>query len=103
MKIKPENSIDPLDPKYFGIPLWFVYGYECFPSMFCARIKPDQHTQGQPPVIWGYSVYKRVPGFRTLGVRAAEWIAKNGADAFAEQQHALDYLKKITTPKKAAL
>lgn len=30
------------------------------------------------PCIWGFSVYRRVPGYRTLGVDFAEWMSRPG-------------------------
>jgi hypothetical protein len=94
MNTKAENAIDPLQPEYWNKPLWFVYGSEAWPMVLCAMIKNNAGVN-----IWGYSVWKRQPGFRTLGQDAGAWINREDAVAFADQQHMLDYLKKITTPK----
>jgi len=58
--------------------------------------------------IWGYSVYKRSPGFRTLGqsVNAnqfGDWVGQNKAKFFLTQEEALKYLADLTTPKKSAI
>lgn len=95
MKRKAENAVDPMQPQYVDRTLWFVYGYDCFPSILCAKLILISGLN-----IWGYSVYKRQGGFRTLGVPAGPWIGANAAVAFDDQQHALDYLKKLTTPKE---
>jgi len=58
--------------------------------------------------IWGYSVYKRSPGFRTLGAAVesnqyCDWVVKHNPKFFLTQEEALGYLKELTTPKQSAL
>lgn len=96
-----------INPKeYPDIPLWCVYGADCFPSLFCCKIR----KWDTPPVgcgfnIWGYSVWRRQPGFRTLGRDLDDWIeeklylARREPKFFLEQEQALEHLRKITTPK----
>lgn len=90
------NAIDPNDPQYLDTPLWCVYGPDCFPTMFACRIN---NASGRP-AIWGYSVYKRSPGYRTLGreVRGG-WVEEHNAKFFTSQDNAIDYLRELTTPK----
>jgi hypothetical protein len=63
--------------------------------MFCCKI----NCRSGALTVWGYSVYRRSPGFRTLGVDLEKWAAGNGAQFFAEQSDALAHMAKITTPK----
>ncbi len=80
-------------------PLWCVYGTEFWPSIICCMInKPF----GQERSIWGYSVYRNSPAFRTLGQNES-WINTNNAKLFISQEDALEYLRKLTTPKKSAI
>lgn len=88
--------IDATLPEYFDVPLWAVYGPDCFPTMFCCKVL-DHDTCGL--TLWGYSIYRRQPGFRTLGVDLREWTAENKAKFFARQDDALAHLGKITTPR----
>jgi hypothetical protein len=75
--------------------LWCVYGGESFPILFACVIR----TITKEPVIWGYSVYRRSPGFRTFGRRVDPWAQENNAKFFDEQQNALAYIGALTTPK----
>lgn len=87
-------------------PIWCIYGPDCFPTIFCCMIN---EPYGGGRGIWGYSVYKRKPGFRTLGGTvgptqySGDWIKDNNAKFFLNQSEALDYLKAITTPKPGAI
>jgi hypothetical protein len=95
--IDTTNVVDPLN--YIDKPLWCVYGYECFPSVFACTINSASGT----PVIWGYSVYKRSGGYRTLGLNLDKWIAEQNligkiAYFFNKQEHAMEFLSKLITP-----
>ena len=91
-----KNAIDPNNPDFHKIPLWCVYGDDCFPSMLCCRISTADGT----PTIWGYSVWRREPGFRTLGINLVEWIKREKRPRFfANHADALAYIGKLTTPK----
>lgn len=83
--------------EYLDKPLWCVYGPDCFPTVFCFKL----HDSGQYGItIWGYSVWKRQPGFRTLGQNLLKWDEKtNKPKYFTKQEDATAYLVKITTPK----
>ncbi len=94
----PTTAVDPTNPGYWQRPLWIVYGRECFPQLLCCKLNMTETLD-----IWGYSIYKRSPGFRTLGLNYHKWAATHAmCFVFAEQQHALDVLKEITTPKASA-
>lgn len=90
-----DNAIDPAAIDYRDKPLWCVYGPDSFPKMICCKIS---NASGRL-TIWGYSVYRRSPGFRTLGLNLDEWATENNAVFFADQNHALGHLKKITWPR----
>lgn len=91
------REINPSLPKYRDVPLWVVYGPDCFPTMICAKVL-DHPTCGL--TIWGYSIYRRQPGFRTLGVSLRNWRKEVERPKFFEAQvHALSHLANITTPK----
>lgn len=92
----PVTAVDPHLAEHQYKPIWVVYGSTAFPSLLCCKIN---HCQGVA-CIWGYSVWKRVPGFRTLGQHLSQWVEKSElCFFFADQQHALDFLKLTTTPK----
>lgn len=105
-------TLDPLDPKNHGKPLWVVYGHECMPSLMCCKLRAtaaDYSTlpigeTGTAVVIWGYSVWEGVPGFRTLGSDLSKWAAHSsyGPLFFASQEPALDELRRVTTPEVGA-
>lgn len=85
----------------YETPLWCVYGHEAFPQIICCKISNVNGCES----IWGYSIWKRKPGFRTLGLSLSVWLSKgeNMCWFFDDQAKALAFLAKITTPKKAAL
>lgn len=97
-----DGEIDPYNPANFDKPLWCVYGPECFPTLFCCKILylPSYGPIG--PCVWGYSVYRRQPGFRTLGQSLKNWLANEHtgkAHFFEYQECAMEYLRQLTTPR----
>jgi hypothetical protein len=102
-------KVDPHDPTSHGKPLWLVHGERCFPSLLCAKLVAytQEHrmlpagTPGPRVRIWGYSVWKGEPGFRTLGVDVNDWAKKSGRAPkfFDSQTEALEELRKLTKPK----
>lgn len=64
-------KVDPLLPENHDRPLCCIYGAQTFPTVFCCKIM--QHRD-EDPVIWGFSVYRREPGFRTLGQNLTNWM-----------------------------
>ena len=98
------GEVDPM--QHIGETLWVVYGFECFPSILCCRLKQNLIDVDRTieTCIWGYSVYRREPGFRTLGKTLQQWRndhAKYGQDLevwFTEQEAAMAYLNLLVTP-----
>lgn len=91
--------IDPLDTNNHNIVLWCVSGADSFPTIFCCKISPSSQNSNVF-VIWGYSVYRRSPGFRTLGQRLdQDWIADHQAKFFNDETNAVNYITKLITPK----
>lgn len=75
--------------------LWCVYGPKCFPSMICCKVNESAHGQ----IIWGFSIYKRSPGFRTLGITVETFGNKHEIfEFFNDHDEAIAYLRKLTTP-----
>ncbi len=97
------GEIDPRDPYWHGRPLWVIYGPKCHPTFICAKLRAYDAAHIIQPVgrpganvcIWGYSVYRRVPGFRTMGT-GIETL--DDPHFFSVQDEALSYLRKLTTP-----
>lgn len=99
-------KVDYNDPANHGKTLWLVYGHKCFPSILCCQIK----ASGMGPAIWGFSVYRRSPGFRTLGRVVSTWIeeqkSKYSMDMFEfydVHEEAINRLRDITTPGAGAI
>jgi hypothetical protein len=109
----PQHLIDPADPKNHDKPLWVLHGHECAPGLMCAKLLAYAEDlsllpvgeEGPRIVIWGYSVYQGVPAFRTLGQDLSTWAEHSsyGPFFFDGQQHALDELRRITTPVGEAI
>ena len=86
------------------VPLWCVYGPDCFPTMFCFKLRSwtsdnidFQHLNGI--YIWGYSIYRGEPGFRTLGLNFENWKESiNNPLFFETSEEACKYLKVLVTP-----
>lgn len=95
--MKAENSIDPTAPQYRDVPLWCVYGYDCFPEIIACTV----HDHGQYSLcVWGYSVYRRQPGYRTLGRELQAWMSQyKMVEFFAKQEDAIMFINKLVTPK----
>ena len=99
-------KVDYRDPSSHGKTLWLVYGQKFFPSILCCQIK--QSSTG--PAIWGFSVHRRSPGFRTLGRQIDVWIEEHKArhandmfESYDNQEEALSRLRDITTPGAGAI
>lgn len=96
MKTATITSVDPTE--HLNTPLWCVYGSNAFPSIICCKILKDPKYGF---IIWGYSVWKRQPGFRTLGTNIQAFCdPRENPKFFLDQEDALDYLRKMTTPKE---
>lgn len=91
----PEGDVKPLE--HIDETMWAVYGPESFPSLICCRVL-NHPTCG--PTIWGYSVYRRQPGFRTLGQDLKIWeMSHDWVYFFNDHDKALAFMKIITTPR----
>lgn len=93
--MKAKNEIDPLDMQFHDIPLWCVYGYDCFPEIMACKLNYNGGLN-----IWGYSVYKRQPGYRTLGQDVQKWMKRYiMVKFFAKQEDAIMFISNLVTPK----
>ena len=94
--------INPRDPINRVKPLWCVYGHEAWPKIICCKLL--WYPFSEQCVIWGYSVYDGIPGFRTLGVGIDKFIqefSKGGFEPifYDDIDEALDCIKNYITPK----
>lgn len=95
-----KKAIDPFDTNYHNIPLWCVHGHEAHPAIHCLKLKMSPSSANFKLTVWGYSVYKGEPGFRTLGKSIEVFSAeKKLLLFFVNKQDALDYLSIILEPK----
>lgn len=93
-----KKAIDPNDPVNLNRTLWCVHGHKAHPAIHCLRIKASQNMKGH--FVWGYSVWKGEPGFRTLGVSVEKFHENKDLHLyFPEKQDALEYLSIILDPK----
>jgi len=106
-------KLNPLDAKNHGKPLWVVVGPSPYwPEMLCCKLLAYDQSNRLLPVgstgtsvcIWGYSVWRGKPGFRTLGTDVMDWASRQqwGPFFYGEQSHALDHLREVTTPSRSA-
>lgn len=77
-----------------GETLWGVYGPDCFPTVFACRLR-DYPGAGR--AIWGFSVYRRQRGFRTLGT-GKDWAEKNGLRLFLTRAGAFNHIASLFPP-----
>lgn len=83
-----------------GVPLWIIYGSTGWPQMICVAAKRHELPR---IAVWGYSVYRNSPGFRTLGQDPYVYFAGQNAYVFTNIDSAMEHLKSQITPKKKAL
>jgi hypothetical protein len=90
--MKPK-TVNPTVSANHHKPLWCVSGHDCFPEIMCCYITNDF-------TIWGYSVYKRQPGFRTLGQSLFKWMDNHHNPKFFDSQdEAMNYLRYLVSPR----
>lgn len=95
-------KIDPMDPASHGKPLWVVYGEKADPRVLYAKLLAYTNDHRLLPAgtagvvcIWGHSVWRRQPGFRTLGINVAEWSVRSGlAPLFFDTQAEAEIAQK---------
>lgn len=97
-KLNPIGAVDPYENLFK--PLWVVYGSTARPAM---RAVCCNNAGGSRGVLWGYSVYKRSPGYRTDGIDINVWKERNGDDFeplfFDSHPNAIDFMRQLTTPR----
>ena len=87
-------KVDPTNFEHQEVPLWAVLDGA---RIECVMV----NCRSGGPAVWGYSVWRRSPGFRTLGISLASYMARaREVEFYAEQQHALDAVKEATAPSK---
>lgn len=92
------SRVDPTDPASHDHALWCVHGVESFPVIICCKV--NKHPSCGL-TIWGHSVYRRQPGFRTLGAGLDGWMATHSMTEFYDDhEEALDRIRDLTTPGK---
>lgn len=93
------HIVNPLE--HLNKVLWCVYGHPFWLKIICCKLN-DLYSASDPN-IWGYSVWKRQPGFRTLGIKLSEFTGREDmAHFFTDQEHALAYIRERTTPAASA-
>jgi len=95
--------VDYKDESCHDKPLWLIYGHDSFPSILCCKLNLKLHGY---TVIWGYSIYRRSPGFRTLGQAVDTWINKGKSthgyslyEFYDNHDEAIERIRALTTPK----
>ena len=84
-------GVDPT--KQIDKPLWVVSGPSCFPQLTLVTIK-NHPTCGL--TVWGWSIYRRCRGFRTIGLSLSAYIGQNeNAKFYLNRQHAFDRLADL--------
>jgi hypothetical protein len=73
------------------------------PTILCCRIEGLLHNE---PIIWGYSVYRGEPGFRTLGRNVLDWMEERKIshgwtlwEFYDDLDQAFMRLRELTTPE----
>lgn len=96
-------KFNPVDNTFHDKPVWVVYGHDCFPQIICCKLESKLHGY---TVIWGYSIYRRSPGFRTMGRDVLAWMAEMQKtysyslfEFYSEHDEAIDRIRELTTPK----
>jgi hypothetical protein len=84
---------------HVDVPLWCIYGPKSFPTTICCMIKRGGADQRSTLILWGYSIYRNTPGFRTLGVELGRWSSDNDPTFFTDQDKAMEYLRLLTKPQ----
>lgn len=74
-------------------PLWGVYGNPCFPTVFACMLKdyPQSDLMEAHRAIWGWSLYRRKGGYRTLGT-GKKWADEHGLRLFLTRDAAFTHI-----------
>lgn len=85
------TPIDPFDPQHWDKPLFVVYGSSAFPSLLCCKVRLNEGV----PTIWGFSLWRRTPGFRTLGIKLKTWVERETDPRFyLSQEEAFEAIRE---------
>lgn len=86
------TPIDPFDQQHWNKPLFVVYGSTGFPQMLCCKVRLNEGV----PTIWGFSIWRRTPGFRTLGTHLDSWATRELNPRFyLSQEEAFDDIRGL--------
>lgn len=86
------TPIDPFDQQHWNKPLFVVYGSTGFPQMLCCKVRLNEGV----PTIWGFSIWCRTPGFRTLGIPLDSWVTRELNPRFyLSQEEAFDDIRGL--------
>lgn len=100
-KILPTGEVNPLEHQ--NVPLWVVYGItKSHPQIRAVCVSRSSYDGSVN--VWGYSTYKNSPAYRTDGTAVQEFIDSHASPKFEpsffiDHDAALDYLKRLTTPR----
>jgi len=98
--------IEPSDARWHNKPLWVVFGHQNEPSILpCVlRAYDEDHRMlpdGRPGtvVIWGYSVWRQRPGYRTYGLDLSTWVQRSELEPvfFDSHDDAIERIRSLTT------
>lgn len=84
--------VDPFASHHWDKPLFVVYGPGSFPSLLCCKVRLNEGV----PTIWGFSIWRRSPGFRTLGIHLETWVEREDNPRFyLSQEDALEDIRGL--------
>lgn len=81
----------PWEDAPLGTTLWGVYGSDCAPTIFAFQLN-DGTAFGR--AMWGFSIYKRKPGFRTFGT-SKKWAEEHGLKIFLSPAAAFSHIQSL--------
>ncbi len=92
LKMPKPTPIDPFDQQHWNKPLFVVYGSTGFPQMLCCKVRLNDGVA----TIWGFSIWRRTPGFRTLGIKLKTWVERETDPRFyLSQEEAFDDIRGL--------
>lgn len=101
-----DQECNPFGKINHNVALWCVYGYSAFPSMIGCTLRVHNHRGVESLNIWGFSIYKRQRGYRTLGISVEKFYETYGKDFrpkfFRIQADALAFIAALTNPQRTA-
>jgi hypothetical protein len=79
------SVVNPFEPANFNRALWCVHGRDGSPQIQAFMVN-DAGVNGTA-TIWGYSIYRKSPGFRTLGLRLDTWLSDKHDPVFYDDRN----------------